>query len=95
MLAEKYYAIAAPGIGQYVGVRFTVLGLFHRGRGLQFRLRDGRLHWRDCFHGAGLNPYFRILMSMEAGAGRDEVAKDDVFLQAHKIVDFARQGRFG
>ena len=34
-------------------------------------------------------------MRLEAGAGRDQVAEDDVLLQADEVVDLAGQGRLG
>ena len=34
-------------------------------------------------------------MHVEAGAGRDEVAEDDVLLEADQVIDLAGQGGLG
>ena len=49
----------------------------------------------EGFQGLGPDADLGLLVALEPGPGGDEVAEDDVLLQADEVVDLAGQGRLG
>src|SRR5438445_9470511 len=59
------------------------------------RLEPAYPRRRSVLLGArNIDTHFRLLVGVEAGAGGDQVAQDNVLLQADQKIDFAGKGRF-
>ncbi len=91
--------VASFGCDRHLEIRRAALACGSHLYCIELRLAKRGLHLR-LFHQGSADLFAKLdeldlAHRREAGAGRDEVTHDDVFLEAAQAIDLAQRGRFG